>query len=125
MPPYDSDEFDPPAPVAFVTLRNPDTRSGLDNVLMLIDSGADVTLIPKEVASQLGIVAATEAQYALEGFDGTQSVALAVRAELKFLRRTFRGQFLLTDKSIGVIGRNVLNSLRLVLDGPRLSWDEA
>ncbi len=53
-------------------------------------------------------------------FDGDTSLAEVVRLELLFCRRTFRGQFLLIDQAWGVIGRNVLNAVPLLLDGPRL-----
>ena len=36
MPDYDSENFDPPAPVAYVTLRNPATGVSLPDVPMLI-----------------------------------------------------------------------------------------
>jgi len=36
---YDSENFDPPAPVAHVTLRNPATGDALTNVPMLLDIG--------------------------------------------------------------------------------------
>ncbi len=38
--------------------------------------------------------------------------------------RRFRGRFLLIDAEVGVVGRNVLNHVRLLLDGPALSWEE-
>jgi hypothetical protein len=34
----------------------------------------------------------------------------------------FRGLFLVTDDECGILGRNVLNRLSLVLDGPALEW---
>jgi hypothetical protein len=43
---------------------------------------------------------------------------------LTFCHRTFQGQFLLFDQAWGSIGRNVLNLVPLVLDGPNLMWDE-
>ena len=46
MPAYD-DSLSPPAPVARVSLRHPGSSLTVTDVLMLIDSGADVTLIPK------------------------------------------------------------------------------
>jgi predicted aspartyl protease len=55
MPDYDSENFDPPAPVAYVTLRNPVTGVSLPEVPMLIDTGADATLLPQEYVEQLGI----------------------------------------------------------------------
>jgi hypothetical protein len=46
MPKYNTEHFDPPAPVAYVTLRNPATGALLSDVPMLIDTGADTTLLP-------------------------------------------------------------------------------
>jgi len=40
------------------------------------------------------------------------------------LNKRFRGRFLLIESEIGVIGRNLLNHVRLLLDGPALSWAE-
>ena len=73
---------------------------------------------------QLGVPIAPEKRYQLIGFDGTVSFAPAVQLELIFCRRTFRGQFLLIAQDWGILGRNVLNAVPLLLDGPRLTWDE-
>jgi hypothetical protein len=40
MPAYDSTRFDPPAPVAAVALRNPQTSAVWSDIPMLLDSGA-------------------------------------------------------------------------------------
>ena len=47
MPEYDATYFDPPAPVAYVTLRNPATGDILPDIPMLMDTGADATLLPR------------------------------------------------------------------------------
>jgi hypothetical protein len=47
-----------------------------------------------------------------------------VQLELVFLQKRFRGQFLLIDQPIGILGRNILNALSLLLDGPNARWDE-
>ena len=122
MPAYDDRRFSPAAPVIIATLRNPKSGEVLADVPMLIDSGADVTLLPREMAGSLGIESA--GIYELMGFDGTKSMAEAVRADLLFLRKTFRGQFLLVDQDIGILGRDILNNISLFLDGPRLVWQE-
>jgi len=124
MPAYDATQFQPPAPLAQVTLRNPDTGATLPDVPMLLDSGADVTLIPQAAASQLGVAILPDRRYELVGFDGSTSFAPVVQSELVFCRRTFRGQFLLSDQGWGILGRNVLNNVPLLLDGPHLTWDE-
>jgi len=43
---------------------------------------------------------------------------------MKFLGKNFTGKFLLIDQPMGILGRNILNSLALVLDGSGLSWAE-
>ena len=91
---------------------------------MLLDSGTDVTLIPRVTLDLLEITSVQDRRYELIGFDGGRSFAPVVQLELIFCRRTFRGQFLLIDQAWGILGRNVLNSVPLVLDGPNLTWDE-
>lgn len=91
---------------------------------MLLDSGADVTLIPQTAVKVLGVAVVPDRRYELVSFDGSASFASVVRLELIFCRRTFRGQFLLIDQAWGILGRNVLNAVSLLFDGPRLVWDE-
>jgi hypothetical protein len=124
MPAYDDSRFVPPAPVATVLLRHPDHGQTVTEAPMLIDSGADVTLLPNAAVASIGIVNTGE-RHELIAFDGTTSESEAVRADLVFLTKRFRGQFLLMDAEVGVLGRDVLNHIRLLLDGPALSWDQA
>jgi len=124
MPAYDAERFAPPAPVAKVRVRNPESGASVDDVLMLIDSGADATLLPRHVVEWLALQPLRE-RYKLLSFDDTPSEAEAVRAQVVFLGRNFTGQFLVADGDVGVLGRNVLNRLRIVLDGPAEAWDEA
>jgi hypothetical protein len=91
---------------------------------MLLDSGADVTLIPATFADELGLIADDGERYELMGFDGSISFASAVRLEMLFLNKTFRGRFLLIDQEWGVLGRDILNLVTLLLDGPNLTWRE-
>ena len=46
MPVYDGVIYTPPAPVAYVTLRDATGGSSITDVPMLIDTGADATLLP-------------------------------------------------------------------------------
>jgi hypothetical protein len=81
-----------------------------------------VSLLPRSHVATL--VSPDAKQYELEAFDGTKSTAPAIAAELQFLGKLFRGQFLLIDGWHGVLGRNVLNKLSLLLDGPAGKWTE-
>ena len=123
MPPYDDRLFVPPAPLARVVVRHPEREQSVEDVPMLIDSGADATLLPRSAATSLGLEGTGE-RYQLVGFDGTVSESEAVLASLAFLRRNFRGRYLLTEAEVGVIGRDILNHIRLLLDGPAFHWDE-
>ena len=124
MPTYDANLFDPPAPLAQVILRNPQNTEQLALASMLLDSGADVTLIPTETANQINLVAEVNARYELMGFDGSRMVATAVQLEMIFLNKIFRGRFLLVEQAWGIIGRDILNLVALSLDGPNLFWSE-
>ena len=124
MPAYDATHFDPPAPLAQVTLRNPSTGTAVSDVMLLLDSGADVTLLPRQAVEGLGITLVTGQGYEIAGFDGNRSFVPAVNLEMLFLKRLFKGQYLVIDEERGILGRDVLNHLALLLDGPRLRWDE-
>ena len=120
MQAYDAARFDPPAPLAFVTLKSELLGIEIQDVPMLLDTGADVSLLPRSHVASSALHEAK--QYELEGFDGTKSTAPAIVAELQFLGKTFRGQFLLIDGWHGVLGRNVLNYLAILFDGPARKW---
>jgi hypothetical protein len=124
MPVYDASWFAPPAPLARVTLRNPETGTIWSEVPMLLDSGADVTLVLQAAVSLLAVTVVPDRRYELMDFEGNLSLAPIIRLELLFLRRTFRGQFLLIEQEWGILGRNVLNAVRLLFDGPHLTWGE-
>jgi hypothetical protein len=86
MPAYDDSHFAPPAPVARVSLRDPERGTKIADVPMLIDCGADATLLPKAAVASLGIKGTGE-RYRLVAFDGTTSDSEAVRADLVILNR--------------------------------------
>jgi hypothetical protein len=124
MPAYDAVLFSPPAPLENVTLRNPANGRVVSGVPMLLDSGADVTLVPRRHLADLHATIGSQTDYELTGFDGQTSIAPSIELHMIFLGRTFRGRFLVSDNEYGILGRNVLNCLSLVFDGPRLTWRE-
>jgi len=124
MPAYDATRFDPPAPVTAVMLRAEQNGATVSGVQMILDSGADVTLVPRSAISQLGVTATPGRGYELRGFDGTRVLADAVELEMVVLKQTFKGLYLLADGDYGIVGRDVLNHLCLLLDGPHLRWRE-
>ena len=124
MPSYDASRHDPAAPVAEVILRDNTSGAFSPPVSMLIDIGADITLIPRAIVMQLGVKSVQEAAFELVGFDGTHQMAAAVQLDMIFLQKVFRGIYLLTDDDWGILGRDVLAAVTLLLDGPRQEWSE-
>jgi len=123
MPAYDSNLFDPPAPVAVVSIR--DSKGGtVPNVPMLIDSGSDVSLVPRTSIDELSLEIDLNARYELQGFDGKRTMAQVAQLDLIFVERAFRGKYVISESNMGIPGRDVLNHVALLLDGPRLSWQE-
>lgn len=52
---YDSESNDPPAPIAYIKIRNVGANKSVTDVLMLVDTGADVTLVPRIILPALGL----------------------------------------------------------------------
>ena len=122
MQAYEAARFDPPAPLALVVVRSRGRGLLIPDVPMLLDTGADVSLLPRPQVERL--VSPDAPRYELQAFDGTRSTAPAAAAELLFVGKSFRGQFLLADGWHGVLGRNILNNLSLLFDGPSQRWTE-
>ncbi|MBC8496624.1 MAG: retroviral-like aspartic protease [Chloroflexi bacterium] len=124
MPAYNAEQFAPPAPVAYVTLHPLGLDDPVTGVPMLMDTGADVTLLPREYIEQMGVKPIANKVYEIEGFDGEIKLAEAVQIELVFSGKKFKGQFLILEQPIGILGRNILNTISLLLDGPHETWEE-
>src|SRR5688572_20534584 len=122
MPAYDSSHYRPPAPVAFVSLRDSMSGAMLSNVPLLIDSGADATLLPANAIARLGVQPVPGVQMQLEGYDGTRAMAPVVELDMLFADRALRGEYVVIESEHGVLGRDVLAHVVLCLDGPRREW---
>src|SRR5262249_13846235 len=90
---------------------------------MLIDTGADVSLIPHSVVNA---ISATHSGRTMEvmSFDGHQSARPVIAASMQFGKYKMSVEFVLHDEgeTTGVIGRNILSLLYVVLDGPTAVW---
>jgi hypothetical protein len=121
---YDASHFDLPAPVARVILRNPRSGATVSDVLLLVNTGADVTLLPRMAVERFGVPLLAGQRYDLMGFDGSKSFAPVVVLDMLFLGCAFRGRYLLIEEERGILGRDILNHVTLLLNGPQRQWSE-
>ena len=120
MPAYEAEGFAPPAPVVRARLIGPSAQT-IDGVPLLIDTGADVSVVPFEAALAVG-TQPRPATVPIQFYGGEQTAYQEAEVTIAFLRYRFRGVFLVADAEYGIPGRSILNLLTLSLDGPALEW---
>ncbi len=80
--------------------------------------------MPFSAVEQLGVPVDEDADFEVQVFDGEIKRLKLAKLELYFVGKKFAGEYLLIDRPIGILGRNILNNVRILLDGPRTKWDE-
>lgn len=118
---YD-ESFEPPAPIAKIVLRNVETGERVKDVSMLLDTGADISLLPQSAIKSLKIEPLQNESFRLEGFDGSQTSAEVFYLQVIFLGKRFTGKYCAIDSEIGILGRDVLNQVSILFDGKNLEW---
>jgi hypothetical protein len=113
----------PPAPFVYVTLRCPETRKAVANLPAQLDIAADRTVIPASLVVPLGMSPVDELQVA--GLGGRVFSVPAYLVELTL--HTLSPQEVVVLAQDGepfiLLGRDVLNRHRLLLDGPGLALE--
>jgi predicted aspartyl protease len=113
----------PPAPFVHVTLRSPDGARDAGELPALVDTGADRTIVPRGAVNGLGLIPLDEVP--LMGMGGqvgrysTFIVQLQVRQLAPFLVEVAASD----DEPFIILGRDVLNRYRIILDGPKLALE--
>jgi hypothetical protein len=116
-------QVSPPAPFVYVTLQNPLTGAEMPNVPALLDSAADQTLIPDAFAQALGLT-----QLSIVTISGVGGIpqAMPSYAALLGIHNLPRQNLEVVGnpkETYVLLGRDVLNNHRIVLDGPQLSLE--
>ncbi len=116
--PYDKNNFEPPAPVLDVSLSIPHSSfSGqIVKSIALLDSGADMTVIPQWIAQQLQLKYIDE--ILASGYDGIPKKTFVYSVKIIFDNL---GDFIIrtvvSDSEYVLIGRDILNRWSLFLKG--------
>jgi predicted aspartyl protease len=114
--PYKTDGFNLPAPVLEVSLSLPMTSGDIIKVPALLDSGADMTVIPRNVVQQLQLKYVDE--ILAVGFDGIVKKTFVYSTKIIFDKL---GDFIIrvitSENDHALIGRDILNRWSVFLRG--------
>ena len=116
-------QVEPPAPFIHVSLNCLETGNSLDNLPALVDTAADRTVIPGGLVSRLALVPLEEILVA--GLGGQVFSVPTYKVELT-IRTLFPQKVVLIahdEEPFILLGRDVLNRHRLLLDGPGLALE--
>ena len=115
--PYD-ETYDPAAPVCQINLSVASTGLSV-SLPAIIDTGADATIVPLEYLRQIGARRVFEA--GLRSQWGERRRVYLYLIDLRLGEFTLPGVYVVGDDRGDevVLGRDVLNRLRLLLDGPK------
>jgi predicted aspartyl protease len=118
---YYDHTFDPPAPVLILQVSSPLIWAPVATKVLL-DSGADITVLPQTIVSQLQLRQVDLLQ--VYDFDGIPLERPAYSALVKIetsqpqIIRVISGKW-----DYGLVGRDMLNQWKVVLDGPKGSFE--
>ncbi|TEU16302.1 MAG: hypothetical protein E3J21_10900 [Anaerolineales bacterium] len=121
MPRYDT-SIQPPAPFVDVLILHPSDHEQTRYIRGKLDSGADLSVIPEEVADELQLIPAREIQ--TRSYDGTvrdiQSYFVALEIEGYSIQLI---EVVASHRADTLLGRDVLNHFRITLDGKTLTFE--
>ncbi len=112
-----------PVPFVYVTLRTHDGSAELTHVPAQVDTGADNTVVPQSLADQLGILPVR--QLPVRGLEGAVVVLPTILAQLGIhpLPPLVVEVLAAKDEPYVLLGRDILNRYRIILDGPGLALE--
>jgi hypothetical protein len=118
---YDKLRFSPAAPILETQITHPNKTSRKIKMEMQLDSGADMTCIPLVINEDIPNLRSGSVK--VEDYNGIISIK-----RTRFILLVIGEQELLTEAievegEIGLLGRDLLNKYRTILDGSKLEFD--
>jgi clan AA aspartic protease len=112
-------EYSPPAPSLKVKLTRPFSDLSIELEAKL-DTGADMTVLPQHVVSELMLIPAS--RISVSSFDGRKISKYTYFVNISFNNFEYRMIEVIDAKRRDMLlGRDILNKLKTVLDGKNLS----
>jgi hypothetical protein len=113
----------PPAPFVNVSLQCPTTGRQTASLAAQVDTAADRTVLPAQVVAALGLVEV--GSFLIEGFGGQviELPAYLVAVRIHELPPVEVRAVLGEREPYILLGRDLLNGYRMLLDGPQLALE--
>ena len=115
-----SQQYVPAMPVLSLTLGAPENASAGVTVTALLDSGADICIVPRAYSSRLDL--STGEIVWIRGQWGEPLQVTRYALDVRLNNGVVLPSIDVVSDPVGrevILGRNALNKLRLLLDGPR------
>lgn len=114
-------DYEPPAPALTVKLTRPLSSQSSESRAK-IDTGADITVVPQQAVSGLGLVPARRLTVA--SFDGREESGYTYFVDISFEGFEFPMVEAISARRPDVLlGRDLLNLLKATLDGKGLNFE--
>lgn len=114
--PYDTNNFNPPAPVLEVSLSSPVSQAEVIKIPAILDSGADMTVIPQNIVQQLQLKYVDE--ISAVGYEGIVKKTFVYSTKIIFENiGNFIIRVITSDNDHALIGRDIINKWSVFLKG--------
>jgi predicted aspartyl protease len=111
-----SKNFDPPAPVIELSISTP-LPYGSTSSIALVDSGADITVIPEQIISRLKLRRVDSMLASGFGKGVSEAIVYSAALSIEGISEPLVYRVLSWSKDYALVGRDLLNKFIAVLNG--------
>jgi predicted aspartyl protease len=116
-------QVNPPAPFVHVTIRTANASKELSEYPAQIDPGADRTVIPWQAVEELGLDEIRRLPIGMVGGQILNMPTFLVQIQIRQLESLALEVLGDKEERFTLLGRDILNNFRLLLDGPQLALE--
>ena len=118
---YNNTNFNPPAPIIKTQISHPSGKYEEINFEMQIDSGADMTCIPESIVELIPNLRSGSIN--VLDYNGKLTTRITKYIIIVIGNQRLLTNAILVENEIGLLGRDILNKYRTILDGPNLKFN--